>query len=97
MSFTDMISASSTDDERMISVGDKRGSRTALASHHPLKFRAVRGSHGLQIDDFFTDEECDRYVAIRQAVRSCGKSFVPLSGAMKTHAHRQTFTVGWRP
>jgi predicted 2-oxoglutarate/Fe(II)-dependent dioxygenase YbiX len=71
MSFTDMISASSTDDDNdddndLLASATNTDPELPLASLPPFeKFRVLHvDPMVLQIDDFFTDEECDRYVAM---------------------------------
>jgi predicted 2-oxoglutarate/Fe(II)-dependent dioxygenase YbiX len=68
MSFTDMISASSTDDndDDLPASTTNKDPELPLASLPPFdKFRVLHvDPMVLQIDDFFTDEECDRYVTM---------------------------------
>jgi predicted 2-oxoglutarate/Fe(II)-dependent dioxygenase YbiX len=70
MSFEDMISASSTnnddDDNEIVEATNRDLELPCLASLPPFdKFRVLHvDPMVLQIDDFFTDEECDRYVTM---------------------------------
>jgi hypothetical protein len=71
MSFADMISASSTDDDDdndndLLASATNTDPELPLASLPPFdKFRLLHvDPMVLQIDDFFTDEECDCYVAM---------------------------------